>query len=147
VSEEPKSLSPNPHVAELLQLFGPPPVLTSENARAYEAILGKVLDSLVPHDYMEQILVMEVVESTWEATRLARHKTLLMERRWRDRLKYQAQRSKVAGERKEASVNKPASETSKLSTDPEDVLELSIRSKRLDSQSGYTCVSAFKSTT
>jgi hypothetical protein len=88
-----------------------------------EPIPSRLLDSFVPPDFMAQLLVKEVADSTWEATRLGRHKTLLMERRWRDRLKFQAQRVKDAAASKEACVNKPTGQNGKPSSDPEDVLE------------------------
>jgi hypothetical protein len=69
------------------------------------------------------LLIKEVADSTWEAARYARHKTLVMERRFRARLEFQAQRRKVAAERKMSPAKAPAEQNGKLSTNPEDVLE------------------------
>jgi hypothetical protein len=117
MNEQFKSASIKTNVTELLQLFGPPPVLSSESMQAYEETMTRLLGSLLPQDFMEQLLIKEVADSTWEAARYARHKTLLMERRFQARLAFQAQRRKAAAPSKEA----PANQIGKLS--PEDVLE------------------------
>ena len=87
-------------VAEFLQLFGPPPVLSSESIEAYELIMARLLECYAPQDFMEQLLVKEIADSTWEVTRNMRHKTLVMERRVRDRLGHQEARRKLAAQPK-----------------------------------------------
>jgi hypothetical protein len=123
MSEELKTASVKTKVAELLQLFGPPPVLSSESIQAYEEAMTLLLGSFLPQDFMEQLLVKEVADSTWEAARYARHKTLVMERRFRARLAYQAQRRKAAAGSKMSPAKTSAEQNGRLSTDPEDVLE------------------------
>jgi hypothetical protein len=105
---------------ELLQLFGSPPVLSSEDIRSYQEIMARLLESFAPRDFMEQLLIKELTDSTWDVMRSSRHKTLLMERRFRDRLEFQAQRGKAAAQGKEA---QPVAPNGKPSTEPEDVLE------------------------
>jgi hypothetical protein len=104
--------------AELLQLFGPPPVLRSEDIRSYREIMARFLEKFAPRDFMGQLLVKELTDSEWDVMRYSRHKTLLMERRFRDRLEFQAQRGKAA-----APAEQPAEPNGRLSADPEDVLE------------------------
>jgi hypothetical protein len=122
MSEESKTASIKTNVAGLLQLFGPPPVLSSESIQAYEEAMTLLLGSFLPQDFMEQLLIKEVGDSTWEAARYARHKTLQMERRFRARLAHQAQRRQVAAERKMSPAETPAEQNGKPPTDPEDVL-------------------------
>jgi hypothetical protein len=55
--------------------------------------------------------------------RYSRHTTLLMERRFRDRLEFQVQRRKTG---KEAPAERPAAPNGRPSTEPEDVLEGSV---------------------
>lgn len=85
-------------VAELLLLFGPPALLPSEDLEAYAKLIAGLLDSFVCPDFMVQLLIKEVADSTQEASRLARHKIILMQRRFADPCKYQALRAKATAE-------------------------------------------------
>jgi hypothetical protein len=77
--------------AELRQLLGGPPVLSTENARSYHEIMGRLLECLAPRDFMEQMLIKELTDCTWEMARYTRHKTLCMERGFREHLKFPRQ--------------------------------------------------------
>ena len=54
---------------ELREFLGPAPVLGSEDDRAYDAIMGRLTQSLAPRDFVEQLLVKEVADCFWEVTR------------------------------------------------------------------------------
>jgi hypothetical protein len=41
--------------AQLRQLLGAPPVLSTENVRSYHDTMGRLLECLAPRDFMEQI--------------------------------------------------------------------------------------------
>src|ERR1700730_8158502 len=77
--------------AEFRQLLGAPPVLSTENARSYDEIMGRLMDCLAPRDFMEQMLIKELADCTWEMARYTRHKTLSMERGFRQHLKFPGQ--------------------------------------------------------
>jgi hypothetical protein len=75
---------------ELRELLGPPPVLGSEDDRAYDAIMGRLTQSLAPRDFIEQVMVKEVADCIWEAVRYTRQKMLTMERGFREYMKFPA---------------------------------------------------------
>ena len=75
---------------ELRELLGPPPVLGSEDDRAYDAIMGGVTQSLAPRDFVEQLLVKEVADCFWEVRRYTRQKTLTMERGFHEHFRFPA---------------------------------------------------------
>ena len=70
--------------AELRDLFGPPPVLESEDLKAYDAMLAHILKSLKPRDFIEQMLAKDLTDATWEMKRYSRHKALVIERQYRE---------------------------------------------------------------
>jgi hypothetical protein len=43
--------------AELKELLGPSPVLSSENAKAYDEMLTRLMECFGPRDFMEQLLI------------------------------------------------------------------------------------------
>jgi hypothetical protein len=51
-------------VAELLQLFGPAPILPSESIESYTEVMTRFLESFAPRDFMEQLFVKELMDST-----------------------------------------------------------------------------------
>jgi len=89
-------------LAEIKALFGPPPVLSSESASAYDAMLEQLVQCLRPADFMEQTLIKHLADSNWEIARYTRHKTLMIERKFRQLAEAQKQRSKALAERREA---------------------------------------------
>ena len=64
-------------LAEIKEVWGPPPVLSTEDAKVYDRILLNLVECIVPANFMEQMLVKEVADSTWEQVRYyTRHKAL-----------------------------------------------------------------------
>ena len=88
--------------AELRELFGPPPVLSTENAKAYDEILLRLMQCFDPRDFMERLLIKQLVDCTWEMMRYTRHKTASIERKFRQRLELQSKVVKAAGQNHEA---------------------------------------------
>jgi len=84
-------------LAEIKEVWGPPPVLSSEDAKAYDRILLNLVQCIVPANFIEQMLIKEAADSTWEQVRYTRHKPLVMERRFRNQRKVEAQRQKRMG--------------------------------------------------
>jgi hypothetical protein len=64
---------------ELRELLGAPPILSTEDAGAYQEIMERLRASLVPSDFMEQMLIRELADCTWEMARYTRHKRVLLE--------------------------------------------------------------------
>jgi hypothetical protein len=123
MTDSAKAYSTGTKVAELLHLFGPTPVLSSENIGSYQQVMAQFLEDFAPRDFIEELLIKELADSTWEAARYARYKTLLMERRFRDRLEYQARRGNATAQSKVALAEKPPVQNGWLSIDPDDVLD------------------------
>jgi hypothetical protein len=72
-------------IAWLKTLFGRPPVLSTEDPRAFEEIWAKIIEKLRPRDMIEQIFIWEGTVATWEMIRYNRHKTLMIQRKFRQR--------------------------------------------------------------
>jgi hypothetical protein len=75
---------------ELRELVGPPPVLGSEDDRAYDAIMGRLTQALAPRDFLEQLMLKELADCFWEVTRYMRQKMLTMERGFREYIRFPA---------------------------------------------------------
>jgi len=69
-------------LAELKELFGPPPVLSSEDSKAYDAVMVRFVECIKPKDFIEQMFIKDLTDSTWEIKRYSRHKALLIEREY-----------------------------------------------------------------
>jgi hypothetical protein len=122
VTHELQNRSSSIKLAELGELLGPPPVLSTENAKAYDEVLARLMQCLAPRDFMEQILIKQLTDCTWEMMRYTRHKTLAIEHKVRQRLEFQAQRAKAAAQNRDAqarglaeSDHEPATELGRMS--------------------------------
>jgi hypothetical protein len=67
-------------------LLGGPPVWSTENMQAYNALLGEFTQMLQPCDLMELIWTKEAADATWELGREAREKNAVPERQYQLRL-------------------------------------------------------------
>jgi hypothetical protein len=90
------------HLAELRNLFGPPPVLSSEDRDHYDEMWDKLTECLNVKDFVELMFVTQVMNETWRISRYVRHDALAVERRFRQSLEFQAMRNKQRKERREA---------------------------------------------
>lgn len=61
-----------------LTIFGPPAILTGEDAAAYNDLLARVSGTLKPSDIFEEIWVREIVDLIWETLRWRRHQAGLI---------------------------------------------------------------------
>jgi hypothetical protein len=59
-------------LAKLKKLFGPPPVLSSEDPKAYYAIFSEMLESAGSSHFIVQMLVKDLADATWEIRRFSR---------------------------------------------------------------------------
>jgi hypothetical protein len=93
---------------EIKELLGPAPVLSSENEKSYKEILDRLMECLAPRDFMEQLLIKQLSDCTWEMARYVRHKTLSIERNYRLFREFQAKRTKALAQMKDARAHKLA---------------------------------------
>ena len=93
----------SPAFAELKELFGPSPVLSSEDSKAYDAIWARILESIKASDFIEQMLAKDLADATWEMKRYSRHKALVIERQYREQQEiYEAEEAEEAERWEEA---------------------------------------------
>ena len=110
-------------LAELRQLFGPPPVLRSETTQSYDEIMTRLMEGFAPRNFIQQIYIKELADCTWEMARYTRHKTLTMEARFQQRLEFQTQRQRVAAQSKDTFAKGPAGQAREAATTPDEVLD------------------------
>src|SRR6266852_6827112 len=63
-------------IHQLRQLLCAPPVLRAEKTAAYDEIFARLMECMAPRDLVEETLVKELADSTWELARYTRYKTL-----------------------------------------------------------------------
>ena len=59
--------------------FGPPPLLKGEDPAAYDELLARISGAVEPLDKLEEIWMREVVDHVWDARRLRRLKSGLID--------------------------------------------------------------------
>ena len=59
------------------------------------------MSCLGARDFLEKMLIRDVTVATWEIIRMGRQKGLAVERKFRDRLQFQARRAQEHKQRKE----------------------------------------------
>lgn len=106
-------------------LFGPAPVLSTENHEHYQEVMDQVMACLKPRDIIEQILVKNVVHASWLEARYIRHGTATIERWFHQSLEFQAQRTKQQNQRREAVAKELAAKENLKPADIAHLLELS----------------------
>ena len=79
-AENLQTKSPTNILAKYKKLLGPAPVLTSEDLKAYDAIMESFTECIEPTDLITLMLVKDLTDSTWDILRYSRHMTLLIER-------------------------------------------------------------------
>jgi hypothetical protein len=111
-------------LAELSALLGDPPVLSSENADAYNRMWQKLIACCRPADLMELLLVRQIQNETWTIIRLHRHQTLAVERRHRETNGFLAARRKELNAKKQALAEELARKSGQPITEFSKLIEL-----------------------
>lgn len=62
--------------AEIRALLGPAPITHLEDGDAYERVLSKMAEAVAPTDFVEWILLKDIVDLVWEAARARRAKAV-----------------------------------------------------------------------
>jgi hypothetical protein len=68
-------------IRQILSLFGPPPLLSTERREHFEGILAQLVVAIAPANTIEQMWVYDVAVLVWEMMRLRRYKTMFIERK------------------------------------------------------------------
>jgi hypothetical protein len=121
------NVSPNltgTQLAELSALLGEPPVLSSENAEDYNVMWQRLIECCMPGDLMELLLVRQIQNETWTITRLHRHKTMALERRFRETNGFLAERRKERKAKKQALAEELARKSYQPMTEYSKLIEL-----------------------
>jgi hypothetical protein len=120
------------NLVELRELLGPPPVLSTENTKAYDEILARLTLCFLPRDFMEQLLMVQLTDCTWDMLRYRRHKTLAIDSKFRQRREFQAKRVKAAPQNRDPqacslaqSDGKPVTEVGRM-LELEDIVDSSV---------------------
>jgi len=108
----------NARLAQLRVLFGPPPVLSSEDAKAYDEMLHRFIECFEPQDFFETVLMKDIADGTWESARYSRHKVLLLDRRYRERREAEAKRRKETAQNKAELARRVAASKGEPATEP-----------------------------
>ncbi len=115
-------------LAEFGALFGPPPVLSTEDPKLFQAILDQVLAALHCYDGVDMLLIRHFVYASWKIERYIRHDTIAIERRYRQQLEFQAQRISDQHAHNEAAKRAIAEE---LTNSPADIARLAALEKKM----------------
>jgi hypothetical protein len=110
--------------AKLREWFGPPPVLSTENQKAYDDLTMQLLQAFRPTDFIELMYIRQRADSTWEIVRYTRHKTLAIDRKFRARLEFQAKRERARAKLKEAKAGELGEKNREPATQLDRMIEL-----------------------
>jgi hypothetical protein len=55
-----------------ITIFGPPPLVAGEDSAGYDRLLERISGTVKPGDIFEEIWVRDLVDNTWEISRLRR---------------------------------------------------------------------------
>jgi hypothetical protein len=88
-------------LAEIKQLTGRPPVLSSEDPQGYDHMMLQFITCFSPRNFMDQQFIKDLTDATWEMLRYSRHQTVHLERKGKqlleNRLKAAAQQKQATG--------------------------------------------------
>ena len=108
---------PNLLLKAFSTILGPIPVLSTEDAKHYNVMWKNLILSFRPRNFMELLLIRQVQDETWRILRYTRHRTVSIDRRFRQSLEFQSQRMKEQKARREALAKELAEKTGKPITD------------------------------
>ncbi len=106
-------------------LFGPPPLLSSEDGAAYRDMRRRVFKVLRPQDFMERYFVEQLVIEMWKISRFNRHQVIGIERRYQQNLEFQEQRRSAQAAKKEAKTETAERSAEEVATFGPDFARLS----------------------
>lgn len=86
-------------VVEFWELFGCPPVLSTEDLNAYHHLVTEYVAVYQPTNALELRVVREAVDADWEGFRCGRHRTVAVERYFRNEVEARVSQLKQMNER------------------------------------------------
>jgi hypothetical protein len=105
------------------RLCGRFPVLSSEDPKDFQELLISLLECYRPRNFFGEKLIRHLADEEWDISRLRRYKNLLLERRFRACLTFQAYREKATQEDNAALAKKLAEQPPGQLILPEQALE------------------------
>jgi hypothetical protein len=112
-----------------LSSMGPPPVLSTEDPKAFGELFFNVARSRKASDLLSLSLVWEITVDTWENRRYVRHSAIAIDRWWQ---RTNEQRLKVSMEMKATYEGMFRKKEKGLSTYPSDAAEAAKLQERID---------------
>jgi hypothetical protein len=83
---------------DVRELWGKPPLLSSEDPKAYEKLAQRIIKDVAPTDIIEWLWSKDIIDHYWEVRRLRRFKIMLIELEREEQLPPEDERGRVAGE-------------------------------------------------
>jgi hypothetical protein len=105
-------------------LFGPPPVLSTENIEHYNDLWKNLSASFMPRDFFEVLLIRQVQNETWKIMRYTSHQAVGVNRRFRENLKFQIKRKKDQKARRDSLTDQLAEKTGRPATELNQLIQL-----------------------
>jgi hypothetical protein len=91
-------------IAEARRLFGPAPILTSEEPEQFEDFFVQIANDLKPQSFMELLLIWNVTLASWNLNRYMVHATIAIERRYEDGVRQELLRARLQQARKKEQI-------------------------------------------
>ena len=82
-------------IAQARALFGPAPILSSEQPELYESFFDQLTLCLQPQDFVEVMLIWHYAVDAWRVSRAIRHGTVAIERRYQEGVRQKLQRARL----------------------------------------------------
>ncbi len=146
--------------ADVLELLGPPPLLSTEDANLYNALVARLAQSVQPRDLITWMLIKDLADHYVEMARYRRIKAGLLERPYQRKvaalvsrlettLRDQPDELRKAAEKEKAELdksNRTADEIEKLKADIDRKLARDIRRSRAECQDHLECLKTARAT-
>jgi hypothetical protein len=104
-------------LAEIEAEYGLTPILRSENPRHYVKLFAQFAACLRPSDFFMRWLIKKLVDDAWLMDRYLRHKTVGIERQYKNNVDFQVKRIKAQNARREDTASKIAARATEQPTD------------------------------
>jgi hypothetical protein len=112
--------------AEINELLGPPPILSSERRKAFDSIQARFVEAIKPKDFIEMMLIRDLTIHTWDLMRYSRHKALAIERKYKEFAAIEDSRKKAEQQRKEAWAARGHEQPGKPTTEIDRLFDLEV---------------------
>jgi hypothetical protein len=146
--------------ADVLELLGPPPLLSTEDARLYYAMLANFAQAIQPADFITWLLVKDLADHRVEIARYRRFKSGIIQHaalkdmriecsRWREHATYVTSRLKREAEEEKQILTKSgktAFEIEQLNQDIDNKLNAEIAKSDAEAQSAIQRLSSTPAT-